>query len=468
MSKKKVKDIEKEREAFLRGDSERNITGCIANGIPADIAEAIYNEIYDFANYAFNKAHAVCYAVVAYQTAWFKYHHPCEYMAALLTSVLGYSEKVAGYIAECRDMGIPLLPPDVNRSLDCFTVEEGGIRFGLVAIKNIGRGFIQSMVREREEKGPFAGLQDFCERLYNCDINKRALENLIRAGAFDSFGARRSQMVAVSDKLLDSIGGARRQNVEGQIDFFGITASASSRRHTEVSMPDLPEYAPEELMRQEREVTGLYLSGHPMNAYRKAAAAAGAVHIGSIHEDFSQDGGPTLYQDEQRIAAAGIVTAYRTRTTRSGSLMAYATIEDDTSSIELLCFNRTLERFGRQLQEGSAVLVKGKLSVRDEKPPQILCDEVYPLRTSGGEELKLPPPEGVEVLEGKILWLRLPRMDHPAWNHINLVFSMFPGSTPVRLVFTDTGKRMASSCLLGKSLVQELVEVLGKENVVIQ
>ena len=148
--------------------------------------------------------------------------------------------------------------------------------------------------------------------------------------------------------------------------------------------------------------------------------------------------------------------------------MAYATIEDDTSSIELLCFNRTLERFGRQLQEGSAVLVKGKLSVRDEKPPQILCDEVYPLRTSGGEELKLPPPEGVEVLEGKILWLRLPRMDHPAWNHINLVFSMFPGSTPVRLVFTDTGKRMASSCLLGKSLVQELVEVLGKENVVIQ
>lgn len=232
-------------------------------------------------------------------------------------------------------------------------------------------------------------------------------------------------------------------------------------------MPDLPEYAPEELMRQEREVTGLYLSGHPMNAYRKAAAAAGAVHIGSIHEDFSQDGGPTLYQDEQRIAVAGIVTAYRTRTTRSGSLMAYATIEDNTASIELLCFSRTLERFGRQLQEGSAALVKGKLSVRDEKPPQILCDEVYPLRGGSGEEAA-PPPEGVEVLEGKMLWLRLSGMNHPAWDHINLVFSMFPGSTPVRLVFTDTGKRMASSCLLGKSLVRELVEVLGKENVVIQ
>ena len=469
MSKKKVKDIEKERGAFLNGDSSRNITGCIANGIPADIAEAVYNEIYDFANYAFNKAHAVCYAVVAYQTAWFKYHHPREYMAALLTSVLDYSEKVSGYISECRDMGIPLLPPDVNRSQDCFTVEEGGIRFGLVAIKNIGRGFIQSMVREREDNGPFTGLQDFCERLYGCDINKRALENLIRAGAFDSFGAYRSQMIAVSDKLLDSIGGSRRQNVEGQMDFFGMAAPASPRRHAEAALPDIPEYALEERMRQEREVTGLYLSGHPMNAYRRAAAAAGAVHIVSIHDDFAQDGGPVQYQDEQRIAVAGIVTAYRTRTTRSGSLMAYATVEDDTASIELLCFSRTLERFGRQLQEGSAVLVRGKLSVRDEKPPQILCDEVYPLRGGVSEEpAQEPPPEGVQVLEGKMLWLRLSGMDHPAWDHINRVFSMFPGTTPVRLVFTDTGRRMASACLLGKSLVDELVEVLGRENVVIQ
>ena len=476
MSKKKVKDIQRERGAFLHGDRSRNIAGCEANGIPADVAESIYDEIYDFANYAFNKAHAVCYAVVAYQTAWFKLHHPREYMAALLTSVLDSAEKVSEYINECRDMGIALLPPDVNRSRDSFTVEPEGIRFGLVAIKNIGRGFIQAVVRERERGGDFTGFQDFCERMYDSDINKRAVENLIRAGAFDGFGARRSQLIAVHDKLLDSIGASRRQNVEGQLDFFGMSSGATQRRSVEMILPDIPEYAPEELMRQEKEVTGLYLSGHPMAGYRDVARRAGAVHIAAINEDFAQEGGPTSFQDEQRITVAGIVTAYRTKATRSGSLMAYATVEDDTASIELLCFSRTLEKYGRLLGEGSAVLIQGKLSVRDEKPPQILCDEVRSLtghQSGGGPGPEPAAPErqgrpGVQVLEGKVLWLRVPSKSHPALAHINRVISMFPGQTPARLVFTDTGKRMGTTCLLGKSLVEELVEALGKENVVIQ
>ena len=476
MSKKKVKDIQRERGAFLHGDRSRNIAGCAANGIPADVAESIYDEIYDFANYAFNKAHAVCYAVVAYQTAWFKLHHPREYMAALLTSVLDSAEKVSEYINECRDMGIALLPPDVNRSRDSFTVEPEGIRFGLVAIKNIGRGFIQAVVRERERGGDFTGFQDFCERMYDSDINKRAVENLIRAGAFDGFGARRSQLIAVHDKLLDSIGASRRQNVEGQLDFFGMSSGATQRRSVEMILPDIPEYAPEELMRQEKEVTGLYLSGHPMAAYRDVARRAGAVHIAAINEDFAQEGGPTSFRDEQRITVAGIVTAYRTKATRSGSLMAYATVEDDTASIELLCFSRTLEKYGRLLGEGSAVLIQGKLSVRDEKPPQILCDEVRSLtghQSGGGPGPEPSAPErqgrpGVQVLEGKVLWLRVPSKSHPALAHINRVISMFPGQTPARLVFTDTGKRMGTTCLLGRSLVEELVEALGKENVVIQ
>ena len=476
MSKKKVKDIQRERGAFLHGDRSRNIAGCAANGIPADVAESIYDEIYDFANYAFNKAHAVCYAVVAYQTAWFKLHHPREYMAALLTSVLDSAEKVSEYINECRDMGIALLPPDVNRSRDSFTVEPEGIRFGLVAIKNIGRGFIQAVVRERERGGDFTGFQDFCERMYDSDINKRAVENLIRAGAFDGFGARRSQLIAVHDKLLDSIGASRRQNVEGQLDFFGMSSGATQRRSVEMILPDIPEYAPEELMRQEKEVTGLYLSGHPMAAYRDVARRAGAVHIAAVNEDFAQEGGPTSFRDEQRITVAGIVTAYRTKATRSGSLMAYATVEDDTASIELLCFSRTLEKYGRLLGEGSAVLIQGKLSVRDEKPPQILCDEVRSLtghQSGGGPGPEPSTPErqgrpGVQVLEGKVLWLRVPSKSHPALAHINRVISMFPGQTPARLVFTDTGKRMGTTCLLGKSLVEELVEALGKENVVIQ
>ncbi len=469
MSKKKAKDIAKEQEAFLHGDPARGIAGCVSNGIPEDIAQAIYDEIYDFANYAFNKAHAVCYAVVAYQTAWFKFHYPKEYMAALLTSVLDVTGKVAEYIGECREMGIALLPPDVNKSFDSFTVEEEGIRFGLVAIKNIGRGFIQGVVKEREANGPFTGFQDFCQRMYGADINKRALENLIRAGAFDRFGAYRSQLAAVSDKLLDSIGGSRRQNVEGQMDFFGMSAPAAQRPAAALHLPDIPEYALDERMRQEREVTGLYLSGHPMNAYRDAAKRAGAAQIGPVNEDFAQEGGPVLFHDGQPVTVAGIVTAYRTRATRNGSLMAYATVEDDTGAIELLCFSKTLERFGRLLSPDSAVLVRGKLSIRDEKPPQIMCDEVYSLR--GGED-RPPAPvkaaQGVQLMDGKVLWLRLPSAGAPALGHINRVIAMFPGNTPARIVFTDTGKRMGTTCLLGKSLVDELVEVLGRENVVVQ
>lgn len=256
------------------------------------------------------------------------------------------------------------------------------------------------------------------------------------------------------------------------MDFFGMSAQTAQPSAASVQLPDVPEYAPDERMRQEREVTGMYLSGHPMIAFREAAKAAGAVHIGSINEDFAREGGPTVFQDEQAIAVAGIVTAYRTRTTRSGSLMAYATVEDDTGAIELLCFSKTLERFGRLLSPDSAVLVRGKLSVRDEKPPQIMCDEVYALR--GGDKA-VPPPAaapktaaGVQVLEGKMLWLRLPSAGAPVLGHINRVIAMFPGNTPARLFFVDTGKRMGTRCLLGKSLVEELREALGEENVVIQ
>ena len=236
MSKKKVKDIEREREAFLRGDPARNISGCIANGIPADVAEAIYDEIYDFANYAFNKAHAVSYAVVAYQTAWFKYHHPREYMAALLTSVLDNTDKVTAYIAECKDCGIRLLPPDINHSRDNFTVEEEGIRFGLVAIKNIGRGFIRAVMEERERGGAFQSFQDFCQRMADADLNKRAVENLIRAGAFDGTGARRRQLMAVYERVLSSVSAARSRMIAPTSRISVNSRTTTVRR---ISLPSL-------------------------------------------------------------------------------------------------------------------------------------------------------------------------------------------------------------------------------------
>ena len=215
----------------------------MANGIPEATAEAIYQEIDAFAEYAFNKAHAVSYAVVAYQTAWFKCHHTREYMAALLTSVLDNSDKVAGYISECRDCGIALLPPDINRSADRFTVEEGGIRFGLVAIKNIGRGFIQAVMRDRAEKGPFTSLYDFCDRMADSDINKRAVENLIRSGAFDSLGARRSQLIQVYESVMDAVADSHRQNLEGQMDFFSMAAGPDSKAAVkEIPLPNIDEY----------------------------------------------------------------------------------------------------------------------------------------------------------------------------------------------------------------------------------
>ncbi|MDE6456467.1 MAG: DNA polymerase III subunit alpha, partial [Dysosmobacter sp.] len=416
MSKKKAKDIEREREAFLHGDPERNISGCVANGIPEATAEAIYQEIYDFANYAFNKAHAVSYAVVAYQTAYFKCHYTREYMAALLTSVLDNSDKVAGYINECRDCGIALLPPDINRSLDRFTVEEGGIRFGLVAIKNIGRGFIQSVMKERKEAGDFASLHDFCRRMAGGDMNKRALENLIRAGAFDSTGARRSQLIRVYEKVLDAAMARQRQNLEGQLDFFGMSAGRLSQAE-EVHLPDVPEFTAQERMTMEKETTGLYLSGHPMDAYRDIVQRLRVPPVGKVLEDFSQENGPTRFADGQYLTLAGVVTSSKTKTTKNNSLMAYVVVEDETGSIEMLCFSRTLESCGSYLRENQAVVVKGRLSVRDEKSPQLMCDSAYPLEMAGGGP-QPPAAKAEKLVQGETLYRKLPSLAPQSRRHM--------------------------------------------------
>jgi DNA polymerase-3 subunit alpha len=466
MSKKKRKEIEKERQFFIYGDPSRNIVGCIANGIPEETAKAVYEEIDAFAEYAFNKAHAVSYAVVAYQTAYLKCHYCKEYMAALLTSVQDNSDKIAGYINECKDCGIKLLPPDINHSCDSFTVEPGGIRFGLAAVKNIGRGFIQAVVRERES-GPFTSLHDFCQRMTGSDMNKRAVENLIRSGAFDSLGARRSQLIQVYEKVMDAIASSRRQNVDGQMDFFSMTADSSekSAADKDIHLSDIPEFTPQELMTMEKETTGLYLSGHPMDQYRETVRKLNAPAIGSILEDFAQEGGPTRFSDGQRITIAGVVTSSKTKTTKNNSLMAYVVVEDDTASIEMLCFSRVLENCGAYLRENQAVRVTGKLSVRDEKAPQLMCDSAYPL----GEPAPEPaPPAGKKILPGKVLYLKFPGKDSRELAHMKLVFQMFPGTTPVKMVMADTRKVLGTEVLLHQALLEELKETIGPENVVIK
>ncbi len=460
MSKKKRKEIERERRFFIHGDPSRGIAGCIANGIPRETAEAIYQEIDAFAEYAFNKAHAVCYAIVAYQTAWFKYHHPREYMAALLTSVLDSTEKVAEYISECTSMGIKLLPPDVNESGADFTVVGEGIRFGLVALKGVGRSFINGLLTEREKGGPFTDFMDFCDRMFDQDLNRRVVESLIKSGAFDRMGYRRSQLMHVYGQVLDGIAASRKRNVEGQLDLFGFgggTADDGPAPLPALHLPNLPEYSPQELMSMEKETTGLYLSGHPMDQYRELARRKGAVSIGSILSDFQREEGPQEYRDNQRVSVAGIISTYRTRTTRNNTLMAYVTLEDDTASMELLCFSRVLEESGSYIREKSAILVTGKISVRDEKEPQLMVDAIRPLTEVEAQGI---PAEK--------LYLRLPSREDPRLRKVRLALSFFPGENETVLYFADCKKRVGTYCQIHPALLEDLRERLGEENVVVK
>ena len=459
MSKKKLKDIQREREAFLHGDPARGITGCSANGIPETIAQSIYDEITDFANYAFNKAHAVCYAVVAYQTAWFKYHYPREYMAALLTSVLDSSEKVAEYIAECKDWKIPVLPPDINQSSADFTVTDEGIRFGLVAVKGVGRGVINALLEERSKHGPFTDFMDFCDRMFDQDLNRRVVENLIKCGAFDKMGYRRAQLIQVFGQVLDGIAASRRRNLEGQLDLFGTISEDGQKTLPTLVLPDIPEYTSQELMTMERETTGLYLSGHPMDQYREMARSRGAVTIGSIVGDFEREDGPKQYRDGQRVTIAGVISTYKTRTTRNNTLMAYISLEDDTSGIELLCFSRVLEEGGGYIRESAAILATGKISVRDEKAPQLMVDRIEPLQEGG----MIREEKGT-----KKLYLRLPTREDPRMRKLKLVLSMFPGEEQIILYFEDCKKRVGTRGMLHPALLEDLRERLGEENVVLK
>jgi DNA polymerase-3 subunit alpha len=462
MSKKKLSVIEREKKAFIEGDPERGIAGAVHIGIPREAASSIYDEMLDFANYAFNKAHAVAYAIISYQTAYLKCHYPRQYMAALLSSILGLPEKVAEYLAVCRELGIQLLPPDVNESNDSFTVAGDNIRYGLAAVKGIGRGFIQGLMSERAQNGLFTSFSQFVDRMYGNDLNRRSLEALVKCGGFDGLGARRSQLMAVCDTVLGDIADNRRRNVEGQMDLFGTannTADDPGQATGEAPLPDIPEFSPGDLMRMEHEVTGLYLSGHPMDEYRRAAATAGASGIGSVLSDFSGEDGPENYIDGQAITIAGIVTAYRTRMTRNRSIMAYVTLDDGTGSIEALAFQKTLETYGTYLRVNSPILAEGRLSARDDKEPQIMLNAASPL--SSGKPARAAPPQ-------RKLYVKLPSEGCERYERLKLVLSMFPGKETIVMCFEDTNKRLVGNCLIHEALLKDFSEMLGSENVVLR
>ncbi len=462
ISKKKQDVIVAERKAFIYGDPARNIPGAISAGVPEQTAQAIYDEILDFANYAFNKAHAVCYAKVAYDTAYLKCHYPKEYMAALMTSVLDSPEKVAGYISACKDMGISVLPPDLNESNAHFTVVSEGIRFGLAAVKNVGRGLIEKVVAERESGGAYRSLEDLCSRMYGTELNKRVIENLIKCGACDCFGLHRSQLLFIYADVMESVADSRRRNVEGQMGLFGM-GDDDLGEIAPVAVPELAELTRQEQMAMEKEVTGLYLSGHPMDAYRQQLKQANVAAMGEILQCFDEGG--TDFADEQTVTIAGIVQQIKMKTTRNNSLMAYVSLEDDTGAMELLVFANAMERYGGYLTENSAVVVTGRISVRDEKAPQVILNQAWPLDQY--TETAQSPVRTADSGPRK-LYLQIPSQNSREDRRVRPVLQMFPGRIPTVLFYADTRARCQTYCDLQPELLQELREMLGEENVVIK
>ncbi len=456
MSKKKMAVLVQERKNFIEGDPEAGIDGALKRGVPREVAEELFEEMLDFANYAFNKPHAAAYAVVAYRTAYLKCHYPREFMAALMTSVIDSTVKINEYIAECKNLGISVLPPDVNESDDGFTVSGDYIRFGLVAVKNIGRGFIKSLMAERAENGPFKSMGDFCERMYNKDLNKRAMENLIRCGAFDSMGHTRHAMIAVYEGILDSISTSMQKNLEGQIDLFGSLENEKS----DYIVPNMPEYPKNELLAMEKDTAGLYMSGHPMDEYSEQVKKIGAARISDIFADFENDDSGRRYFDGQSVILAGILSNVRTKMTKNNTMMAYLTLEDGFGTIEMLVFSRVLNESSAYVSVGSVVKIQGKISARDEKSPQIMVDSIRPIT-----DADYPPESSL----GSKLYIKLPTEVCDLTDEVKRVLVHSPGNdAQAILYFADTKKREAAAIRLTQKLVDTLREVLDDESVVVK
>ena len=458
ISKKKTKIIMADRKTFVYGDPERNIPGAVAKGVPEDVAQSVYDEIVDFGDYAFNKAHSVCYAVVAYQTAYLKCHYPKEYMAALMTSVLDSAAKISGYIAECKELNIPVLPPDLNHSDDHFTVEGNAIRFGLGAVKNVGHGLIRTLVSKRAEGGPFRSLEDFLQRMGEGELNKRAVENFIKCGAMDCFGHHRSELLAVYDQMMDAVASTRKKNLDGQMGLFSMLEDSDAA--VSIPIPRKEELSRAELMAMEKETTGIYISGHPMDDYRPYLKNTHVIPIGDLMDEESK------YQDEQIVSVAGVVQSVKMKTTRNNSMMAYVTVEDDTAAIEMLAFSNVLSQYGGYLKENNAVVVTGKLSIRDEKEPQIVVNRARPI--SDYADGSVPEEPQARPHQNGTLYLRIPSEGDPVLRKVKAILNMFPGTCGAVLYFADTKIRRGTRCLLADNMIRELKNVLGEANVVVK
>ena len=473
MSKKKLKVMEAEREHFVHGCTEpgKECAGCVKNGIPEAVANQIYDDMISFASYAFNKSHAACYAYVAFQTAYLKCHYPHEFMAALLTSVLDNTSKVIEYTSECQRLGIKVLPPDINVSRGGFTVDGDSIRFGLNAVKSVGRNLIDSVVKERKNR-PYRSLYDFCKRLHGNELNRRALENLIKAGSFDALEPSRRAMIDSAEGILKSVETDARQNLEGQMDLFGMMGGEQEQAASDYKIPNTPEYPAGDLLKMEKEVSGLYLSGHPLDAYRAQISQISTCTIADLQ------GEDAKRFDNQNVTILCTVVKNKIMTTKSNTLMAFTTVEDLTGTMELLIFPRVLAECRAALQENAVVVANGRVSVKEEEAARLIVEGVQPIehydpsQSFGKNRVeKVRRETGGGETAG--YFLTVPSRQGPEMHKVeNLLCNIFDGgTTKVYFRFADTGQKVLARHMAIKDdplLRAELEHILGKDHVKVQ
>ncbi|MGN0158960.1 MAG: DNA polymerase III subunit alpha [Brotaphodocola sp.] len=451
MSKKKASVMEKERRNFVYGNDEEGVKGCVNNGISEKVANQIYDEMTDFAKYAFNKSHAACYAVVAYQTAYLKYYYPKEFMAALMTSVMDNTTKVSEYILTCRQMGIEILPPDINEGESGFSVSGNSIRYGLSAIKSVGRNVVDTIIRERELHGKYKSMDDFVERMSNKEVNKRTLENFIKSGVLDSMPGNRRQKTMIAPELLDQKNREKKNALEGQMSLFDF-GSEEEKTQYQVKMPNVPEFPKEELLAFEKEILGIYVSGHPLEEYMETWKNSVTARTSDFIVD--EETGSSVVQDGARVTIGGILSSKVLKTTKTGKMMAFVTIEDMVGSVEVLVFPKDYESKRSLLVEDAKIFIQGRVSVGDDPAGKLICEQVIPFDD-------VP----------KDLWLKFTdKAEYDAkWPQVMQTLRMVEGNDTV-IIYLQ--KERAKKVLppnwkvsAGKATRERLEQIIGADNV---
>lgn len=464
MSKKKHKVMEEERKNFIYGVVDENgnieVPGCKRNGISEEAANKIFDQMMDFASYAFNKSHAAAYAVIGYQTAYLMKYYPVETIAAMLNSVMGTSEKVAHYIAFAESLGIQVLPPDINESYSKFTVKGDKIRFGLAAIKNVGYNVVETIVESRNNKGNFESLMDFINKIDLSAVNKRAIESLIKAGALDGFNIYRSKLLAVYEKLMDGVASEKKRNIDGQISLFGLEEELEL---PEVNYPNIKEFAQKNLLAMEKEMTGLYLSGHPLDEYAESLKVQTSTNIEKVYKSYEiiretfnpSDLPEDIIHDEERVILGGIIAEYNQKITRNNTMMAFLKLEDLTGMIEVIVFPKTLDKVRERLKEDALVVIKGRVNIKEDELPKLICESIDPLEKINTFKVYL---RAKNLEEGKALMKELRNIP-----------DYYKGDTTVYM-FTENDRksyRMPKDIWINleSDAIIYLKELIGEENV---